>query len=48
MEDRSCLEEGYSRRGRVIWLMYFVHMYEYGALKPVQVTLREKVGEDGE
>jgi hypothetical protein len=35
------------KRGR-IWLMYFLIMYEYGTLKPVEVTSRRGVEKDRE
>jgi hypothetical protein len=28
--------------------MYFLHMYEYGTLKPVKVILRRERGKNGE
>jgi hypothetical protein len=27
---------------------FFLHMYEYGTLKPFQVILRRGIGEEGE
>jgi hypothetical protein len=29
-------------------LRYFLYMYEYGTLKPVEVILRRGVGEEGD
>jgi hypothetical protein len=34
-------------KGRQIWLVYFLYM-EYGALKPVEVTSRRGIGEEGD
>jgi hypothetical protein len=31
-------------KGEWIWLMYFLHMYEFGTLKPVEVIFGSGVG----
>jgi hypothetical protein len=36
---------GINEEKRMVWLMYFLYMYEYGTVKPVEVIARRGIRE---